>query len=281
MRFFSVAPAPEGTGSSELASWRGRQHDAPQGSGMLPAIRSTCAHRRPLVNLPDDATALAPRQRNSSRYSMVALTTLSHHMGGAAQRIEQRPISAPDALRSPRSALHLNCCAHQSACKAVEGIISAYPWYHPVSQPGVGHHRWPLSLKASTRAGRTVELFARSPRDHQTDTPPGLHPRRHPRESPKALPAPLSVSGRVRVAVEHETATGVHVGADTQALLHPSSTATTILRRECRVHQNHLLTGAHCLVRKGGAERYSARIRDRLSPMADPYQVGDPQVFEI
>src|SRR5262245_43912348 len=48
-----------------------------------------------------------------------------------------------------------------------------------------------------------------------------------------------------------------------------------------RGDHNHLLTGACCLVLKRGTQRCPSRIADALGEMVVPYQIGDPQVFEI
>ena len=64
------------------------------------------------------------------------------------------------------------------------------------------------------------------------DTPHGLKPDgfsvhrpRQRRDSPKALSAPLDISCRVLVAVQHETAVPTDMRANGQALLYPCAAA--------------------------------------------------------
>src|SRR5262245_41949175 len=48
-----------------------------------------------------------------------------------------------------------------------------------------------------------------------------------------------------------------------------------------RVHQNHSLAGPYCLAGEDGAELTPASVRNGFAVAPVPYQVGDPQVFEI
>src|SRR5262249_35093560 len=91
--------------------------------------------------------------------------------------------------------------------------------------------------RASHRLSNAWSLLTIDPPGESSDTPHRLkagrfsvHPGRHPLESPKALPAPLNVSGRVLIAVEHQPTGGADVGAHAQALLDARPAATTVLR---------------------------------------------------
>src|SRR5262249_662346 len=101
------------------------------------------------------------------------------------------------------------------------------------------------------------------------------------RSSLTGLPGPKNIARRVMVAVEHQGAGAVDMGAHAQALLHARSAATTVLRRERRGHQHHSLTGPHCLADADGTERAPARTGGGWGEMALAYEVGDPEVFQI
>src|SRR5260370_2153432 len=94
-----------------------------------------------------------------------------------------------------------------------------------------------------------------------TDTPQGLKPYgfsvhrpSHRRDSPKALSAPLNISGRVLIAVHHQSAVGADMGAHAKALLCALTAAATVLARIRRRHRFHSLAGACCLESENGQE---------------------------
>src|SRR5215475_14073336 len=66
-----------------------------------------------------------------------------------------------------------------------------------------------------------------------------------------------------------------------KTLLHARSASTAILAGIGGVYQHHSLAGPCCLAGEDGAESTPASVRNECAEAPVPYQVGDPQVFEI
>src|SRR5258707_1996941 len=132
------------------------------------------------------------------------------------------------------------------------------------------------STATSTLSSRTSIPVVRMTRP--PDTPHGLQPGgfsvHHPRQrrdSPKALSAPLDVSGRVLIAVQHQSAVCTDMGAHREALLDTLPTAATVLRGIRRMDCFHSLAGPCCLAGQDGQEvapagALNAFVQARLTP---------------
>src|SRR5262249_33760271 len=108
-----------------------------------------------------------------------------------------------------------------------------------------------------------------------------LHHGSYRHRSTMGLPGPHNVQRRTAVSASGESTGGADMGAHAQALLDARPAVATVLAGRGGLYQHDSLPGAHCLVGKGGTEPRPARIRVGLAEMPVPYQIGDPQVFQI
>src|SRR5258708_37651544 len=64
--------------------------------------------------------------------------------------------------------------------------------------------------------------------------------------STTGLPDPANISGRVRVAVQHQPTGGTHMGTHREAFGHPRPTAATVLAGVLRRDRHHPTPSACC-----------------------------------
>src|SRR5262249_22876682 len=118
------------------------------------------------------------------------------------------------------------------------------------------------------RIGKVAQDPAcRSTTHAMLDTPHGLKPDGFSlhhgggtHRSTTGLPRPEDGLGRGLVAVQYQPTRRADLRTYREGLLHARSAATALLDGKGGFHQQHLLTGARCLVGKGGTERCPARI---------------------
>src|SRR5258708_26081596 len=99
--------------------------------------------------------------------------------------------------------------------------------------------------------------------------------------STTGLPDQANISGRVRVAVQHQPTGGTHMGTHREAFGHPRPTAATVLAGVLRRDRHHPTPSACCFGGEDAAELRPAGIADAFAEMPVPHHGSDPQGFEI